>query len=170
MASSTASRLNTGRAPGSPRHTGHTLVFGGAPNPVGHPQKILVRVPSWTWTSSPITGSYFAMSSGGARSMVTVDIRLQDNGRLVSVDFLDELLQHLRKSVSACRQQVIVPCAQGIRCSRNDQHGRGLSKCGRSTEPIFARLHQFHRENAYIPGTSRGIVYAAERALQNQAG
>ncbi len=68
MASSTASRLNTGSAPGSPRQTGQTLVFGGAPKLVGQPQKILVRVASWQWTSRPMTGSYFAMSSGGASS------------------------------------------------------------------------------------------------------
>src|ERR1039457_3942127 len=42
---------------GSPRQTGHTLVLGGAPKLVGQPQKILVAVASWTWTSSPITGS-----------------------------------------------------------------------------------------------------------------
>ena len=57
MASSTACRLSTGSAPGSPRQTGQTLVFGGAPKLVGQPQKILVAVASWTWTSSPMTGS-----------------------------------------------------------------------------------------------------------------
>src|ERR1700743_58684 len=80
MANSTASLHKTGRAPGSPRQTGQTLVLGGAPKPVGQPQKILVRVPSCTCTSRPITGSYFAMSSGGASSMVMAGIRLQDNG------------------------------------------------------------------------------------------
>src|SRR5579864_7002755 len=70
MASSTAWRLSTGRAPGSPRHTGQTLVLGAAPKPVGHPQKILVWVASWTWTSSPITGSYLAMTSGAASASV----------------------------------------------------------------------------------------------------
>ena len=35
-------------------------------SPVAQPQKILVRVLSWTCTSSPITGSYFAISSGVA--------------------------------------------------------------------------------------------------------
>ena len=44
MASSTAWRLSTGRAPGRPRHTGQTLVFGGAPKLVGQPQNIFVRV------------------------------------------------------------------------------------------------------------------------------
>src|SRR5580704_14120029 len=66
MAISTARRFRTGKAPGWPRHTGQTLVLGGAPNPVRQPQKILVRVFSWTCTSSPITGSYFAISSGVA--------------------------------------------------------------------------------------------------------
>src|ERR1700686_5348976 len=66
MASSTARRFSTGRAPGKPRHTGQTLVLGGAPKLVGHPQKILVRVESWTWTSSPITDSYLAIKSGSA--------------------------------------------------------------------------------------------------------
>jgi len=44
MASSTTFRFNTGNAPGSPRHTAQTLVFGGAPNRVLHPQKIFVWV------------------------------------------------------------------------------------------------------------------------------
>src|ERR1700691_4144964 len=65
MANSTAWRLNTGRAPGNPRHTGQTLVLGGAPKLVGQPQNILVRVASWTCTSSPITGSYLAITPGG---------------------------------------------------------------------------------------------------------
>ena len=49
-----------GKSPGKPRHTGQTLVFGGAPKWVEHEQKILVAVRSWTCTSSPITGSYLA--------------------------------------------------------------------------------------------------------------
>src|SRR5579863_3277110 len=66
MAISNARAFKTGSAPGCPRHTGQTFVLGGAPNPVAQPQKILVRVLSWTCTSSPITGSYFAISSGVA--------------------------------------------------------------------------------------------------------
>ena len=46
MAISTASRQSTGRAPGIPRQTGQTLLFGSAPKLVGQLQKILVRVPS----------------------------------------------------------------------------------------------------------------------------
>src|SRR6266581_5031387 len=74
IASSTASRLNTGRAPGRPRHTGQTLVFGGAPKLVGQPQKILLAVASWTCTSRPITGSYLEITSGGASSATGEDI------------------------------------------------------------------------------------------------
>src|SRR6266581_1402679 len=71
MANSTACRLSTGSAPGSPRQTGQTFVLGGAPKLVGQPQKIFVRVASWTCTSKPITGSYRAIASGGAK--ITLD-------------------------------------------------------------------------------------------------
>ena len=40
-ANSTARRLSTGKAPGRPRHTGHTLVLGGAPNFVEQPQRFV---------------------------------------------------------------------------------------------------------------------------------
>jgi len=46
MASSTARRFNTGSAPGSPRQTAQTFVFGGDPNRVLQPQKIFVSVSS----------------------------------------------------------------------------------------------------------------------------
>src|SRR5437016_1994975 len=58
-ANSTARLFSTGNAPGSPRHTGQTFVFGAAPNLLEHPQNALVWVSSWTWTSNPITASYF---------------------------------------------------------------------------------------------------------------
>ena len=45
-ANSTARRLRTGNAPGSPKQTGQTFVFGGAPNRVLQPQKILLAVSS----------------------------------------------------------------------------------------------------------------------------
>ena len=54
-ASSKAVRFITGSDPGSPRQVGQTCVFGGAPNVVEQPQKSLVRVCSWTWTSRPMT-------------------------------------------------------------------------------------------------------------------
>jgi hypothetical protein len=73
MAISTACRFRTGNAPGIPKHTGHTLELGAAPKLVAHPQKIFVRVASWTWTSNPITASYFANTSGVA---TTEDISL----------------------------------------------------------------------------------------------
>src|ERR1700745_551211 len=71
-ANSTARRLSTGSTPGMPRHTGHTLVLGGAPKRVEHEQKILVSVSSWTCTSSPITGSYFARAATLDSGVVTI--------------------------------------------------------------------------------------------------
>jgi len=56
--------VENGERAGEPRQTGHTLEFGGSPNRVEQPQKILVLVRSWTWTSKPMTGSYLASSSG----------------------------------------------------------------------------------------------------------
>jgi hypothetical protein len=55
--------LSTGSAPGSPRQTGQTWVFGSAPNAVGQPQNILVAVLSSTCTSRPSTGSKAATAS-----------------------------------------------------------------------------------------------------------
>src|SRR6058998_2584985 len=74
MAISTASRLSTGNAPGSPMHTGQTLVLGGAPKLVGQPQKILLAVASCTCTSRPITGSYLEITAGEASSATGEDI------------------------------------------------------------------------------------------------
>ncbi len=58
IASSTARRLSTGSAPGYPRQTGQTFVFGGAPNAVAQPQKIFVCVSRRAWTSRPMTVSH----------------------------------------------------------------------------------------------------------------
>ena len=55
---SMAASFGTGSAPGRPRHTGHTFVFGGDPNALRHPQNIFVAVESSTWHSRPITVSY----------------------------------------------------------------------------------------------------------------
>src|ERR1700675_815910 len=71
-ANSTAFRFSTGKAPGSPRHTGHTFVFGGSPKRVEHEQKIFEAVSSCTWTSSPMTGSYFASKSSETAGVVAI--------------------------------------------------------------------------------------------------
>ena len=71
-ANSTAFRFSTGRAPGSPRQTGQTLVFGGVAKTGRAGQKIFVSVRSWTWTSSPMTGSYFARRSSETAGMVAI--------------------------------------------------------------------------------------------------
>ena len=63
MMDAMAARLGTGSEPGCPRHTGHTFVFGSAPNSTRHPQNILVRVLSSTWHSSPMTASQSAMTA-----------------------------------------------------------------------------------------------------------
>src|SRR5436305_881035 len=64
IAIDTALSFSAGNAPGSPRHTGHTSVLGGAPKAVEQPQKIFVLVRSWACTSSPITGSQSARGIG----------------------------------------------------------------------------------------------------------
>src|SRR5208282_2972705 len=71
-ANSTAFLFNTGNAPGSPRHTGHTFVFGGSPKRVEHEQKIFDAVRSCTWTSSPMTGSYLARRSSETAEVVAI--------------------------------------------------------------------------------------------------
>src|SRR3954470_16462086 len=63
MAESTAWRLSTGSDPGSPRHTGHTLVFGSSPKALRQPQNNLVAVFSSQWTSSPTTVSHSDVDS-----------------------------------------------------------------------------------------------------------
>src|ERR1700722_14136249 len=61
---STACRLRTGSAPGRPRHVGQMCVLGSPPYLLTQPQKALVAVINWTWTSRPMTGWYLARMSG----------------------------------------------------------------------------------------------------------
>src|SRR6202521_829367 len=72
VANSTALRFSTGNAPGKPRHTGQTFVLGGSPKRVEQEQKILVAVRSWTWTSSPMTGSYLARAATEMSDVVAI--------------------------------------------------------------------------------------------------
>ena len=68
IASSIAFRFGTGSAPGSPRHTGHTSVFGGAPNQRAlQPQNIFDAVASSTCVSIPMTSSYGVVTASGWR-------------------------------------------------------------------------------------------------------
>src|SRR6266849_1118256 len=71
-ANSTALRFSTGKAPGSPRHTGHKFVLGGSPKRVEHEQKIFDAVSNCTWTSSPMTGSSFARRSSETAGVVAI--------------------------------------------------------------------------------------------------
>ncbi len=73
MVASIAALFATGRLPGSPRQTGQTCVLGSAPNPVGQPQNILVRVPSSTWVSKPMTGSNRAITSSKLTRVAVID-------------------------------------------------------------------------------------------------
>src|SRR5579863_5105587 len=75
VAYSTAFALSTGSAPGSPRQTGQMFVLGAEPKWLAHPQKALVAVRSWTCTSSPMTGSYLARTSGesAVAAMISYD-------------------------------------------------------------------------------------------------
>jgi hypothetical protein len=50
-------------------------VFGSSPNRFRHPQKILVTVSSWQWTSSPITGSYRAAADPALSVAVAIPPR-----------------------------------------------------------------------------------------------
>ena len=60
VANSMARRLGTGKAPGSPKQTGQTLVLGAACEAsVRQPQNILDVVRIWAWTSRPIVAIYF---------------------------------------------------------------------------------------------------------------
>src|SRR4051794_27483421 len=55
---STAVSFGTGNAPGKARQTGQVRVFGSPPKPASQLQNIFVCVFSWTWISSPMTGSH----------------------------------------------------------------------------------------------------------------
>jgi hypothetical protein len=57
IAYSTTLRLSVGIAPGKPRQTGQTAVFGGAPKAVEQAQNAFVAVFNSTCTSRPITAS-----------------------------------------------------------------------------------------------------------------
>jgi hypothetical protein len=72
VANSTAFLFRTGKAPGKPRQTGQTFVFGGSPKRVEQEQKILVAVSSWTCTSSPITGSNFVPATTEVSGMLAI--------------------------------------------------------------------------------------------------
>ena len=100
-ANSTAFRFSTGKAPGSPRHTGHTFVFGGSPKRVEHEQKIFDAVSSCTWTSSPMTGSYFASKSSETAGVVAIsgDYKLASG----------ECARRLPLSPARTEQQTVAP-------------------------------------------------------------
>src|SRR5512134_2428810 len=62
IACSTATRLRTGSTPGSAISTAEACALGGAPNAVGAPEKILLRVRSCACVSMPTTISQLTRS------------------------------------------------------------------------------------------------------------
>ncbi len=86
MADSRPLALRTGSAPGRPRHTGHTCVFGAAPKTVEHPQNIFVAVLCSTCTSNPMTGSKAVRaSSKGSRVSPVALVRTPGSGGVIRV-------------------------------------------------------------------------------------
>src|SRR5271155_1354289 len=83
VANSTERWLRTGKAPGRPRQVGQMLVFGSAPKRLAQPQKALVSVRSWTWTSSPMTGSYLARMSGGGLIAVLMSLQFSADSKVM---------------------------------------------------------------------------------------
>src|SRR5712671_1427049 len=63
IACSTAARLATGSVPGSAMSSAEACVFGAAPNALGAPENILLRVRSCACVSMPTTISQPAMLS-----------------------------------------------------------------------------------------------------------
>src|SRR5271163_2637383 len=89
VANSTARWLRTGKAPGRPRQTGQILVFGAEPKRLAQPQKALVSVRSWTWTSSPMTGSYLARMSGGRLIAVLISLQFSADSLVMLLAAVD---------------------------------------------------------------------------------
>src|SRR6476659_9245964 len=61
-----AASLVVGRTPGCARQTGQVWTLGSSPKVTAQPQNIFVRVESWTWISSPITGSRVVPAAASA--------------------------------------------------------------------------------------------------------
>src|SRR5690349_24462464 len=87
-----------------PWHTGQVWVFGGAPNVVGQPQNILLRVVSCAWTSRPITTSYFVIGSPRTagpqpRDVLRLALRLSHELRAARVPWRGALVRARRSQV-----------------------------------------------------------------------
>src|SRR5215470_8753984 len=117
MAISTASRLSTGNAPGSPMHTGQTFVLGGAPKLFGQPQKILLAAASCTCTSKPMTGSYLEITAGEAGSATGEDIETIIGARK-SADKINAPCASMRRQETEGKR--------GARRRRPDSHSAGI--------------------------------------------
>ena len=122
-------RLVTGRAPGWARQIGQVWVFGGSPKLSSQPQNILVRVASWTWISSPITGSQRAMSPAARREAArakSLSARSQDPRRpRVEADGALEGVGHVEQAVLAeGRADELQPDGEPVRQAAGDRQRR----------------------------------------------
>src|SRR5438445_2978208 len=104
MASSIARRFGTGSAPGRPRQTGHTSVFGEAPNQrAWQPQNIFDSVLSSTWVSIPMTSSY-----GAALTSLTWRLDRWRRRRSAAFERDDQSIEVDHEAIRAHRDKISV--------------------------------------------------------------
>src|SRR5262249_13924652 len=121
---STAVSLGVGSAPGKARHTGQVCVFGSPAKPFGQRQNIFVLVFSWTWISSPMTGS---------QSAIEQLLRLEQR-HLDVAPHLEDREVLLERTVHADHAQLVLTVFQGqphvadLDCARAVEHARTLAE------------------------------------------
>src|SRR6266545_4635623 len=173
MAQSTAARLRTGSAPGMPRQTGHTCEFGGAPNDVPHPQKILVRVCSCAWISRPMTGSNVTLSAlPSLRSCVclalaSLGLHLRAGGLDRRVHILLEGLEVLDEHAAELLRLLVVRVLVGPRAARIEdavRHARARHRNVEIEDVVLLVLHVVE-----LPAERRGDHCACVRDLHARA-
>ena len=146
-------RWSIGSVPGWPRQTGQVWTFGSSPKESSQPQNIFVFVESWTWISSPITGSQ-------------------------SVAVTSPPPVHRRRR-PACRSRSPAPARRRRRASRLAEGGRRRSGSRRAARgPPPSRLGQpgrdrdrrdpgqRHRHRAVVGQVHRQRVVGARAELE----
>ena len=155
MAYSIAARLITGSDPGRPRQTGQTSELGSPPNRFGQPQNILVLVPSSTWVSRPMTGSYRATASpnGTTSGMVgTVITRLPCPGRGPRRAVARRAASRSAASTAAATRYTRSSASTGAMiCRPTGRPSSGARPHGTDSAALPARLDGIvHRSATYI--------------------
>src|SRR4029450_12611579 len=140
--------LATGRAPGWAGQIGQVWVLGGSPKLSSQPQNILVRVASWTWISSPITGSQDSISpprprrllaGGGARrgrSQNSRRPRVEADGGLHGVGHVEQAV------LAEGRPRQLQPDGQPVGEAAGDRQRRQAREAGGDG----ADVGEVHRE------------------------